>query len=215
MHEEAYAIQSSSCRAIERARREGSGVSSPPEPRWFARWRAVSESLRAHRSRRTCDETSLLRPALRFKLSDAMITNFHLPRSTLLMLVSAFAGRERVLRAYAEAIATAATASTRLAMRCLHRATRQVMRYITARCTRRPELLAGCRNGRPSCPAPEEVLIAVEAAGVSHADVMQRQGNYPPPPGASPILGLEVAGTIAGRRRARHAVEGRAIASAR
>ncbi len=34
-----------------------------------------------------------------------MITNFHLPRSTLLMLVSAFAGRERILRAYAEAIA--------------------------------------------------------------------------------------------------------------
>ncbi len=33
-----------------------------------------------------------------------MITNFHLPRSTLLMLVSAFAGRERILRAYAEAI---------------------------------------------------------------------------------------------------------------
>ena len=34
-----------------------------------------------------------------------MITNFHLPRSTLLMMVSAFAGRERILRAYAEAIA--------------------------------------------------------------------------------------------------------------
>ena len=34
-----------------------------------------------------------------------MITNFHLPRSTLLMLVSAFAGRERILRAYAEAVA--------------------------------------------------------------------------------------------------------------
>ncbi len=40
-------------------------------------------------------------------------------------------------------------------------------------------------------------MIAVEAAGVSHADVMQRAGQYPPPPGASPILGLEVAGTIA------------------
>ncbi len=42
-----------------------------------------------------------------------------------------------------------------------------------------------------------EVLIAVEAAGVSRADVLQRQGHYPPPPGASPILGLGVAGTIA------------------
>ncbi len=50
-------------------------------------------------------------------------------------------------------------------------------------------------------PAPNagarEVLIAVEAAGVSHADAMQRQGRYPPPHGTSPILGLEVAGRIA------------------
>ena len=44
-------------------------------------------------------------PGHRFRLVDAMITNFHLPRSTLMMLVSAFAGRERVLQAYSEAIA--------------------------------------------------------------------------------------------------------------
>lgn len=44
-------------------------------------------------------------PGYRFRQVDAMITNFHLPRSTLLMLVSAFAGRKRVLAAYAEAIA--------------------------------------------------------------------------------------------------------------
>jgi len=46
-------------------------------------------------------------------------------------------------------------------------------------------------------PSAREVLIAVEAAGVSRADVMQRSGHYPPPRGASPILGLEVAGTVA------------------
>ena len=43
-------------------------------------------------------------PGYRFKMVDAMITNFHLPRSTLLMLISAFAGRTQVLKAYQEAI---------------------------------------------------------------------------------------------------------------
>jgi S-adenosylmethionine:tRNA ribosyltransferase-isomerase len=43
-------------------------------------------------------------PGYRFKAVDAMITNFHLPKSTLLMLVSAFAGRQNVLHAYQEAI---------------------------------------------------------------------------------------------------------------
>ena len=46
-------------------------------------------------------------------------------------------------------------------------------------------------------PAAGEVLIRVAAAGVNRADTMQRKGNYPPPPGASDILGLEVSGTVA------------------
>ena len=45
-----------------------------------------------------------IRPPFRFRVVDALLTNFHLPRSTLLMLVSAFGGREFLLRAYAEAV---------------------------------------------------------------------------------------------------------------
>ena len=45
-------------------------------------------------------------------------------------------------------------------------------------------------------PATGEVLLRVAAAGVNRADVMQRQGKYPPPPGASDIPGLEVSGTV-------------------
>lgn len=44
---------------------------------------------------------------------------------------------------------------------------------------------------------PGEVLIEVSAAGVNRADLLQAAGKYPPPPGASPILGLEVSGTVA------------------
>jgi S-adenosylmethionine:tRNA ribosyltransferase-isomerase len=51
------------------------------------------------------DDTSIfIYPGYRFRAMDALITNFHLPESTLIMLVSAFAGREHVLDAYKEAV---------------------------------------------------------------------------------------------------------------
>ncbi|MBV8210180.1 MAG: NAD(P)H-quinone oxidoreductase [Burkholderiaceae bacterium] len=46
-------------------------------------------------------------------------------------------------------------------------------------------------------PGPGEILIEVHYAGVNGPDLMQRRGRYPPPPGASPVLGLEVAGRVA------------------
>ncbi|MCI4589948.1 NAD(P)H-quinone oxidoreductase [Sphingobium sp. BYY-5] len=58
-----------------------------------------------------------------------------------------------------------------------------------------PEALVPERRPVP-VPGKGEVLIRVAAAGVNRPDVLQRQGKYPPPPGASDIPGLEVAGTI-------------------
>jgi NADPH2:quinone reductase len=58
-----------------------------------------------------------------------------------------------------------------------------------------PEVLRVTQRPVP-VPAANEVLIEVAAAGVNRPDVLQRKGGYPPPPGASDIPGLEVAGTI-------------------
>jgi len=58
-----------------------------------------------------------------------------------------------------------------------------------------PEVLVPVERPQPK-PAAGEVLIEVAAAGVNRPDVSQRRGAYPPPPGASDIPGLEVAGTI-------------------
>ena len=58
-----------------------------------------------------------------------------------------------------------------------------------------PEALMPVERPRPPI-GREDVLIRVAAAGVNRPDVLQRQGRYPPPPGASDIPGLEVAGTI-------------------
>jgi NADPH2:quinone reductase len=58
-----------------------------------------------------------------------------------------------------------------------------------------PEVLVPARRPVPAV-APGEVLIRVAAAGINRPDLLQRQGAYPPPPGASDLPGLEVAGTV-------------------
>jgi putative PIG3 family NAD(P)H quinone oxidoreductase len=58
-----------------------------------------------------------------------------------------------------------------------------------------PEALVPGQRPIPAVE-PEEVLIKVAAAGINRPDSLQRQGNYPPPPGASEIPGLEVSGTV-------------------
>lgn len=69
------------------------------------------------------------------------------------------------------------------------------MKYIAFTNPGTPDVLHVAEAPKP-VPARGEVLIEVEAAGVCRADVLARAGTYPPPPGASPVLGLEVAGTI-------------------
>jgi putative PIG3 family NAD(P)H quinone oxidoreductase len=59
-----------------------------------------------------------------------------------------------------------------------------------------PEVLEIADVPTPS-PGTGEVLIRVHATAVNRADIMQREGNYPPPPGASEIIGLEAAGAVA------------------
>ena len=70
------------------------------------------------------------------------------------------------------------------------------MRAVEIRGGGPPESLVRCERPTPA-PAAGELLIEVAAAGVNRADVMQRQGLYPPPPGASDLPGLEVSGAVA------------------
>jgi len=72
----------------------------------------------------------------------------------------------------------------------------QTMTYVQAEGAGGPDVLR-LATGAVPVPKPDEVLIRVLAAGINRPDVAQRQGSYPPPPGASPILGLEVAGQVA------------------
>lgn len=71
----------------------------------------------------------------------------------------------------------------------------QTMTAITLAGFGGPEMLTPATVSAPR-PGPGEVLIKVAAAGVNRPDVVQREGRYPPPPGASEILGLEIAGTV-------------------
>jgi putative PIG3 family NAD(P)H quinone oxidoreductase len=69
------------------------------------------------------------------------------------------------------------------------------MRAVVAQGTGGPEVLSVTDVPDP-VPGPGEVLIDVAAAGLNRADLLQRQGFYPPPPGASEIIGMECSGTV-------------------
>jgi S-adenosylmethionine:tRNA ribosyltransferase-isomerase len=103
MHEEEYDVPPAAAAAIARARARGGRVVAvgTTTVRALETVAARDGVVRAGRG----STRAFLRPPHEFRAVDALVTNFHLPRSTLLMLVSALAGRERVLAAYAHAAA--------------------------------------------------------------------------------------------------------------
>jgi len=102
MHEEAYTIGEETAAAVEKAKREGRPVLAVGT----TSVRTLESAWRDGRLERGSGRTSIfIYPGYRFKVVDRLFTNFHTPASTLLMLVSAFAGRDLILEAYREAVA--------------------------------------------------------------------------------------------------------------
>jgi S-adenosylmethionine:tRNA ribosyltransferase-isomerase len=102
MSAEEVEIPEATAVAVSRARAAGRRVIAVGTTTTRALEWAAEEGGRVRAGRGAAD--LYIRPGHRFKAVDALITNFHLPRSTLLLLVSAFAGRELMLNAYQEAI---------------------------------------------------------------------------------------------------------------
>jgi S-adenosylmethionine:tRNA ribosyltransferase-isomerase len=105
LHSERYTLPAETAESINRARAEGRRIVAvgTTAVRTLEHCALAAESrgqLVAHNG-----ETSIfISPGFQFRIVNAMLTNFHLPKSSLLMLVSAFAGRERILEAYAHAV---------------------------------------------------------------------------------------------------------------
>lgn len=102
MHSETYQITKEAAEVINRTRKNGGRVICVGT----TSCRSLESAAEEDGTLRECsgDTEIFIYPGYRFKVLDALITNFHLPESTLVMLVSALAGREKVLRAYGEAV---------------------------------------------------------------------------------------------------------------
>ena len=102
MHAERVSVGAAACEAIERTRKSGGRVVAVGTTVVRA---LESAALHATPLQTWSGETRLfIRPGFRFRVIDALLTNFHLPESTLLMLVCALGGRESVLAAYRHAV---------------------------------------------------------------------------------------------------------------
>jgi S-adenosylmethionine:tRNA ribosyltransferase-isomerase len=102
MHSEWYEVGAATVEAVARTRREGGRVVAVGT----TSVRALESAARAGTLVPCTGDTDIfITPGFEFRVVDALVTNFHLPRSTLMMLVSAFAGHARILALYRHAVA--------------------------------------------------------------------------------------------------------------
>ncbi len=102
MHSEAYQVTEEAADLINRTKEAGGRIISVGTTSTRTLESAASDDGRVHAG--SGDTDIFIYPGYKFKVIDGLITNFHLPESTLLMLVSALAGRDHVLHAYQEAV---------------------------------------------------------------------------------------------------------------
>ena len=102
MHSEFYVVEEDQAALINRARAEGGKIVAVGTTSCRTLESAADESGILHAGSGWTD--IFIYPGYRFKITDRLITNFHLPESTLMMLVSALAGKEQIFAAYQEAI---------------------------------------------------------------------------------------------------------------
>jgi len=102
MHAEWYAIPAQTAAAVNRAREQKRRILAVGTTCVRSLEFSARRDGRVHAGSGMCD--LFIYPGFTFRIVDAMVTNFHLPRSTLLMLVSAFAGRENIQQAYRSAV---------------------------------------------------------------------------------------------------------------
>jgi len=101
MHSEWFEVGAATVDAIEATRAAGGRIVAVGT----TAVRSLESAARSGTLQPTVGETDIfIRPGFEFRVVDLLVTNFHLPRSTLLMLVSAFAGHERVMALYRHAI---------------------------------------------------------------------------------------------------------------
>jgi S-adenosylmethionine:tRNA ribosyltransferase-isomerase len=101
MHEEIYQISSNTFEEIKKTKEQGGRIVAIGT----TVLRALESAFQNNKVSEEFQTTKIfIKPGYQFKIVDALFTNFHLPKSTLLMLVSAFAGHEFIKKAYEEAI---------------------------------------------------------------------------------------------------------------